>query len=195
MPAPARTRRRRSHRTATPTPSRGQPDQPRDVRGVHRPEHRGPEQLGGWYDAAGFENGDECAYIYGPLSGAAGRRYNQTINGHHYLTQEEFSNADFFATYGRGGCVQQEPAPVINSVSPQSGSHSGGTQITLVGSYFTPAAQVTIGGRPATVLSRPDAGHLVVRTPAHAAGTVGGRGDHDRWHERPTSLRLPLNRP
>ena len=68
--------------------------------------------------------------------------------------------------------MQQEPAPVINSVSPQSGSHSGGTQITLVGSYFTPAAQVTIGGRPATVLSRPDAGHLVVRTPAHAAGTV-----------------------
>ena len=30
--------------------------------------------------------------------------YNQVINGRHYLTQEEFSNNDFFIT--GGGCVQ-----------------------------------------------------------------------------------------
>ncbi len=136
------------------------------------PNAVGPDQLGGWYDAAGFENGDECAYIYGPLSGSAGRHYNQTMNGHHYLTQEEFSNADFFATYGQGGCNQQEPAPVVNSITPASGSHSGGTKVSVVGSYFTPAVQVFIGGIAAKVLARPDAGHMTISTPAHAAGTV-----------------------
>lgn len=64
-----------------------------------------PDVSTGWYDAAGFENGDECAYVYGaPLGGSAGHFYNQVINGGHYLTQEEFSNQDFAIT--GGGCVQ-----------------------------------------------------------------------------------------
>lgn len=54
----------------------------------------------GWYDASGEENGDKCAWVFGPLSGTiAGAKYNQTINGHHYLLQEEYSNHD-------QGCVQ-----------------------------------------------------------------------------------------
>jgi hypothetical protein len=64
-----------------------------------------PDTSTGWYDAFGFENGDECAYVYGqPVGGSAGTFYNQTINGGHYLTQEEFSNQDFADT--GGGCVQ-----------------------------------------------------------------------------------------
>lgn len=58
----------------------------------------------GWYDAAGFEIGDECAYIFGPTQGTSGALYNQVINGHHYMTQEEFSNASFFSS--GGGCLQ-----------------------------------------------------------------------------------------
>ena len=38
--------------------------------------------------------------------GAAGQLYNQVIRTRHYLTQEEFSNRDFFAT--GGGCLQSE---------------------------------------------------------------------------------------
>jgi hypothetical protein len=34
--------------------------------------------------------------------------YNQTINGHNYITQEEFSNADWSHTDGAGGCVRSE---------------------------------------------------------------------------------------
>lgn len=41
-----------------------------------------------WYDAAGYENGDKCAWNFGPL----GIGYNQTINGHHYILQKEWSN-------------------------------------------------------------------------------------------------------
>ena len=42
----------------------------------------------------------------GPTSGTPGALYNQTINGHHYLTQEEFSNNSFFQS--GGGCLQGE---------------------------------------------------------------------------------------
>ena len=69
-----------------------------------------PDVADGWFDIAGYENGDECAYVYGAASGTAGALYNQTINGHNYLTQEEFSNADFAHTSGAGGCVQSESA-------------------------------------------------------------------------------------
>ncbi len=60
----------------------------------------------GWYDSSGFENGDECAYVFGHTHGTAGSLYNQVIGGHHYLTQEEFSNRDFLAT--GGGCLPFE---------------------------------------------------------------------------------------
>jgi hypothetical protein len=65
-----------------------------------------PDTITGWIDVSGFENGDECAYIFGATSGAAGAFYNQTISGHNYLTQEEFSNNSFFAS--GGGCLQGE---------------------------------------------------------------------------------------
>ncbi len=58
----------------------------------------------GWFDVAGFENGDECNFVYGTPQGDPGHFFNQVINGHHYLTQEEFSNSSFFAS--GGGCLQ-----------------------------------------------------------------------------------------
>jgi hypothetical protein len=57
-----------------------------------------PDTSTGWYDSSGFENGDECAYVYDATAGAAGALFNQTVNGHHYLTQTEFSNKDFAVT-------------------------------------------------------------------------------------------------
>jgi hypothetical protein len=65
-----------------------------------------PDTNTGWYDSSGFENGDECAYVFGVTQGTAGQMFNQVINGHNYLTQEEFSNNDFLKT--QGGCLQSE---------------------------------------------------------------------------------------
>jgi hypothetical protein len=53
-----------------------------------------------WYDTTGAEDGDKCAWIFGPLTGTTtGGKWNQTVNGHHYFLQEEYSNHDV-------GCVQ-----------------------------------------------------------------------------------------
>jgi hypothetical protein len=65
-----------------------------------------PDTTTGWYDSNGFENGDECAYVFGQTQGTDGALYNQVIGQHHYLTQEEFSNIDFAKT--GGGCLQGE---------------------------------------------------------------------------------------
>ncbi len=65
-----------------------------------------PDTSSGWYDIVGYEIGDECAYVYGHTHGLAGHFYNQVINGHSYLTQEEFSNHSFFAS--GGGCLPGE---------------------------------------------------------------------------------------
>jgi hypothetical protein len=52
------------------------------------------EQGNAWYDLEGYENGDKCAWIFGPVHGTNGAEYNQTINGHNYWLQEEYSNRD-----------------------------------------------------------------------------------------------------
>lgn len=44
-----------------------------------------------WYDAAGFENGDECAWQFGPNVYAGGG--DVIGNGHVYEVQQEYSNA------------------------------------------------------------------------------------------------------
>jgi len=50
------------------------------------------QQGDAWYDAAGYENGDKCAWLFGNGHGTAGQKFNQTINGHHYWLQGEWTN-------------------------------------------------------------------------------------------------------
>jgi PKD repeat protein len=56
----------------------------------------------GWTDGSlDGEIGDKCGWLFGdPLGGGSGAFYNQLINGHRYMLQEEFSNLD-------SGCVQR----------------------------------------------------------------------------------------
>jgi len=47
-----------------------------------------------WYDRAGYENGDKCAWNFGSSIGSTSTgAYNQLIDGHPYELQQEYSNA------------------------------------------------------------------------------------------------------
>ena len=68
--------------------------------------------------------------------------------------------------------VAQNPAPTINSISPQSGSTAGGTAVTLNGTNFLSGATVTIGGAPASGVTVVNSSSITATTPANTAGTV-----------------------
>ena len=62
--------------------------------------------------------------------------------------------------------------PTIVSVTPSSGSISGGTSITISGSGFTSSSSVTIGGANATGVSFVNSSTLIANTPAGAQGSA-----------------------
>jgi len=97
--------------------------------------------LNAWYDAAGYENGDKCAWNFGSVSGPNGAQYNQTINSHHYFMQQEWSNngSKCVQTYAGGGGGNP---PQIVSFSPNSGRH--GTLVTISGRNFTGTTAVAL---------------------------------------------------
>lgn len=62
-------------------------------------------RLNAWFDndpLGGWEIGDKCAYFYGSI---AGNGSNLTLNGHPYIIQLEWSNANGNGT-DRSGCVK-----------------------------------------------------------------------------------------
>ncbi|MEU9246766.1 IPT/TIG domain-containing protein [Streptomyces sp. NPDC048385] len=61
--------------------------------------------------------------------------------------------------------------PVITSLTPDTGSTSGGESVTIGGSNLTFTDSVTFGGVPAAFVVVSD-NLVVATTPAHAAGTV-----------------------
>ncbi len=62
--------------------------------------------------------------------------------------------------------------PMITSVSPSSGSVSGGTSVTITGTNFASGATVTFGGTAATKVTFVSGTSITATTPAHAAGGV-----------------------
>jgi hypothetical protein len=115
-----------------------------------------PIDGGGWWDSSGFEIGDKCGDAYGTLSGSAGHQYNQTINGHHFLLQEEWSNA-------AGDCIAGTAAvPTVTSFAPAIGD-PGGT-VAITGTGFTDPATVSFNGH--------DSSSVTVNSLTQIAATV-----------------------
>lgn len=70
------------------------------------------------------------------------------------------------------GADEAWPAPTVVSVTPDSGSESGGTEVTIAGTDFLSGAVVTFGGEVATGVTVNSYAELVGTTPVHAAGAV-----------------------
>jgi hypothetical protein len=81
------------------------------------------------------------------------------------------TNADGQSATLTNGFTYTAPAPAIKSISPTSGTRSGGTTVTISGTNFVSGAKVTFGGTAATVRSISGTS-VSVRTPAHGTGAV-----------------------
>ncbi len=62
--------------------------------------------------------------------------------------------------------------PTVSSMSPNSGSTSGGTAVTITGTNFVAGATVTFGGTAASNVVVVSSTSITATTPAHAAGAV-----------------------
>jgi hypothetical protein len=62
--------------------------------------------------------------------------------------------------------------PTVTSVSPPIGTAAGGTSVTLTGTHFTGATDVSFGGMPATGLTVVNETTLTCTTPAGLAGSA-----------------------
>jgi hypothetical protein len=108
------------------------------------------EDLDAWYDDAGYENGDKCAWTFGTLSGPGGGRYSQTINGHHYYLQEEYDNATH-------GCLQMPggtQVPITGPLKPSAlGQGASNAKVAITGANFVSGATVSVSGTGVNVSS------------------------------------------
>ena len=64
------------------------------------------------------------------------------------------------------------PAPTVTTISPSSGSTSGGTPVTITGTGFQSGATVSLGGTAATGVTVVSSTSITATTAAHAAGAV-----------------------
>jgi hypothetical protein len=63
------------------------------------------------------------------------------------------------------------PAPTVTKVNPASGSHLGGTRVTITGTNFVDVTSITLGGKPFTAVSCTSSTTCQATTPAGTVGT------------------------
>lgn len=63
-------------------------------------------------------------------------------------------------------------APIVSAVSPQAGSVSGGTSVTVSGTGFIPGARVSFGSTASTSVTVNSGTQLTAVSPSHASGQV-----------------------
>jgi hypothetical protein len=90
------------------------------------------------------------------------------------------------------------PPPSVTSLTPTTGTTTGGTKVTITGNHLTGASKVLFGTVPSTTVHVTDSIKLTAKTPAHAAGSVtvevtavGGSGfkaSAFTYMSKPTSL-------
>ena len=64
------------------------------------------------------------------------------------------------------------PAPTVSSISPTSGTTSGGTSVTITGTGFLSGATVKVGGTSATSVTVASSTSITAKTPSHSSGSA-----------------------
>jgi hypothetical protein len=125
-----------------------------------------------WVAADGSENGDLCAYGFGAQTGTGVGAYNQTINGHHYDLQQEFSNA----AGPNGACVQYLGGPTTPATySSGPLTYQGGPVMhtnTTYTIYWLPTAR---NSSPPVVTGTAVVNQTLTTTAGSWAGATGNR--------------------
>jgi len=70
------------------------------------------------------------------------------------------------------GAFTYRPDPTVTAISPASGSHLGGTPVTITGTGFVAPATVTLGGVAATGVTVASPTSITATTGAHLPGAV-----------------------
>jgi LPXTG-motif cell wall-anchored protein len=88
------------------------------------------------------------------------------------ITHTETGKSPSIVTSGNAVVTVVPPAPTITSVSPTSGSTTGGTAITITGTNFVGGATVNVGGAACTNVVVVSATSITCTTPTGTAGTA-----------------------
>jgi len=108
------------------------------------------------------------------------------INGRSAFLSVSCPSASFCATVAAGGNAftytpNDVPTPTVSSVSPNTGSVSGGTGITITGTGFVAGATVTIGQGSGPVTGAIAASDVNVVSPTEITATTGGGAQAGTW--------------
>jgi len=120
-----------------------------------------------WYDAAGNENGDKCAWNFGNAIGSTPNgAYNQAIGTGKYYLQQEWSNASNGCVLTYSAPAPPAPAPTISNVTPTTGA--AGTAVTITGANLAGATSVKFNGANATFTASSDGTSISTTVPSNA---------------------------
>ena len=98
---------------------------------------------------------------------------------HHFLMATStsdltaaFTQAAIGLATGQSKLVELYPTPVVTGVSPNRGTHLGGTTVTISGKFFTGASSVRFGGTPAQSFTVTSDTSITAKTPVGPNGSV-----------------------
>ena len=108
----------------------------------------------------------------GALTVTAPPNGNIAPPGYYMIFVVNSSGVPSVAKFARLSSTSGNPAPTVTSISPASGTASGGTPVTVTGTNFQSGATLSLGGTAATGVTVVSGTSLTATTAAHTAGLV-----------------------
>ena len=143
-----------------------------------------------WFDSARYENGDKCAWTFGTTTTLGTAQKNTTVGTRPYLIQQNLAA-------NTNTCLMSAPpaavAPTLKSFSPTSGKV--GTSITLTGSSFTTATNVSFNGIIAPSFSINSDTSITVAVPVGATTGLVSVTNRNSTVNSSSSFTVPVSAP